>query len=173
MTEKQANILKAALELFATEGFSAVATSKIAKRAGVSEGLIFKHFGNKEKLLAAVLDQGYEQAGKHLANVLLSTDPKEVIRKAIELPFMVDKEEKVFWRLTYSLKWQQDAYDESRMEPLKISLENAFKKLGYEQPELETELLLVYFDGVATKLLLHKEKDTSLLKDFILSRYKL
>ena len=44
MTEKQENILKAALQLFAKEGFYATSTSKVAKLAGVSEGLIFRHF---------------------------------------------------------------------------------------------------------------------------------
>ncbi len=37
MTEKQERILKAALELFAQEGFKATSTNKVAKRAGVSE----------------------------------------------------------------------------------------------------------------------------------------
>ena len=58
MTEKKEKILQAALELFAKEGFYATSTSKVAKTAGVSEGLIFRHFGNKEGLLHAVLDEG-------------------------------------------------------------------------------------------------------------------
>ena len=58
MTDKQLNILKIALQLFANEGFHATSTSRIAKEAGVSEGLIFRHFINKEGLLRAILKQG-------------------------------------------------------------------------------------------------------------------
>jgi len=44
MTEKQEKIIKSALELFALEGYAATSTRKAAERAGVSEGLIFRHF---------------------------------------------------------------------------------------------------------------------------------
>ena len=47
--KKKEQILNAALELFANDGFTATSTSKVAKRAGVSEGLIFRHFGNKRR----------------------------------------------------------------------------------------------------------------------------
>ena len=44
MTEKQSNILISGLELFAKKGYHATATSEVAKRAGVSEALIFRTF---------------------------------------------------------------------------------------------------------------------------------
>ncbi|MEM6542898.1 MAG: helix-turn-helix domain-containing protein, partial [Bacteroidota bacterium] len=55
MTAKQEKILNAALELFAHEGYNVVSTSKIAQKAGVSEGLIFRHFESKQGLLNAIL----------------------------------------------------------------------------------------------------------------------
>lgn len=54
MTEKQRAVFEAAVSLFAEKGYVATSTSEIAKKAGVSEGLIFKHFGNKEKLLKSI-----------------------------------------------------------------------------------------------------------------------
>ncbi|MEZ4252461.1 MAG: TetR/AcrR family transcriptional regulator [Polyangiales bacterium] len=50
--DAKARILEAA-PLFATEGVS-VPMARIAKEAGVSEGLVFHHYGNKRGLLAAV-----------------------------------------------------------------------------------------------------------------------
>lgn len=52
--EKRARILAAAAELFAQNGFRTTATAQIAEAAGVSEGIVFHHFGSKKKLLAAV-----------------------------------------------------------------------------------------------------------------------
>lgn len=46
----RANIIKAALKLFAEHGFSGTATRAIAKAANVNETLIFHHFGNKAEL---------------------------------------------------------------------------------------------------------------------------
>ena len=47
-------ILEAAREVFLAEGFGAQ-TAKIAQRAGVSEGSIFKRFATKEALFYVLL----------------------------------------------------------------------------------------------------------------------
>ena len=44
MTEKESSIINSAISLFAQEGYDGTSTLSIAKKAGVSEGLIFKHF---------------------------------------------------------------------------------------------------------------------------------
>ncbi|UOG61533.1 TetR/AcrR family transcriptional regulator [Leptospira noguchii] len=49
--EGQKKIFLAAVEIFAQKGFSAATTIEISKKAGVAEGLIFKHFKSKKELL--------------------------------------------------------------------------------------------------------------------------
>ncbi|EQA53515.1 transcriptional regulator, TetR family [Leptospira kmetyi serovar Malaysia str. Bejo-Iso9] len=49
--EGQKKIFLAAIDIFAQKGFSAATTMEIAKKAGVAEGLIFKHFKSKKELL--------------------------------------------------------------------------------------------------------------------------
>lgn len=159
MTEKQKKILSAALKLFATEGYASTSTNKVAKAAGVSEGLIFRHFGNKEGLLNAIMEQSKEIAKQSLVEAVMATDPKEVISKILEIPFIISKEQYEMWRLTYALKWQTDQYDSSFKEPIKVVLINAFEKLGYSDPNAEAELIFMYVDGAATALLLHEPEN--------------
>src|SRR3990172_268817 len=54
-TEKHRRILDAALEMFAEQGYSGTATSEIAKKAGVSEAAIFRHYKTKKDLLIGVV----------------------------------------------------------------------------------------------------------------------
>ena len=54
MNKKQA-ILAAAIQQFAAKGFNAASTASIARLAGVTEGLIFHHFGNKEAIFITIL----------------------------------------------------------------------------------------------------------------------
>ncbi len=54
-TEKQRRILESALEVFAERGFSGSPTAEIARRAGVAEGTIFKHYKTKKDLLLGVV----------------------------------------------------------------------------------------------------------------------
>ena len=52
--EKRARVLDAARTLFAERGYAATTTADVARRANVSEGILFHHYGSKEGLLEAV-----------------------------------------------------------------------------------------------------------------------
>ena len=63
--EKRARLLAAAQKLFAEQGFDATTTLQIAQQAGVSEGILFHHFGSKKGLfveLAQAFAQGAADA---------------------------------------------------------------------------------------------------------------
>lgn len=172
MTEKQQNIFNAALELFATEGVDATSTSKIAKKAGVSEGLIFRHFGNKEGLLQAILAEGMDQAQQYFQLVINEPDPTLRIKMAIEISFNIPKEDYNFWRLVYTLKWQRGSMQSEAMDAFRASLSEAFEALNYEDPLAEARLIESILDGVATEVLL-KDIDPKPLLKCILEKYKL
>ena len=55
---KHQRILSAALTEFAAASFSGASMDRIAKAADTSKPTLYRHFGNKEKLFMAVLNQG-------------------------------------------------------------------------------------------------------------------
>ncbi|AEG51028.1 regulatory protein TetR [Sphingobium chlorophenolicum L-1] len=78
--DKKDAILAAAIELVAVMGTGAP-TAKIARRAGVAEGTLFKYFPDKDALLAATfLDLEGELAKALVAGVPAGLAPKERIR---------------------------------------------------------------------------------------------
>ncbi len=173
MTKKQQNIINSALKLFAKNGFDSTSTNIIAKDAGVSEGLIFRHFGNKEGLLDAIIQAGLEKAHEYFALVMMEEDPSNRIRKALSLPFIVEKEEYNFWRLTYTLKWQRRAYEDAAFDAFEESMIDAFTQLEYKDPISEAKLIEVFIDGIATELLLKDGQNSAPLLNAILIKYKL
>lgn len=54
-------IVRAAIEVIAERGFRGAATSEIARRAGVAEGTIFRHFKTKQLLLDHILEPFVER----------------------------------------------------------------------------------------------------------------
>lgn len=173
MTDKKEKILQAALQLFAKEGFFATSTSKIAKVAGVSEGLIFRHFGNKEGLLQAILEEGENRMRTLFVDIVMETEPKEVIRKAIELAGNVDKTDYDFWKLQFKLKWELEINSDKKMEPLNMALTNAFSKLNYESPQLEAQLIILFIDSLGSSILKGSSINTNEIIKLLLKKYEL
>ncbi len=55
---KGEQILKAARELFLSQGYGAVSMDEVANRAGVSKATVYNHFNSKEQLFGAIFEHG-------------------------------------------------------------------------------------------------------------------
>ena len=62
---RREQILRTAVELFSKHGFRGTTTKEIAKAAGVSEAMVFKHFATKDELYGAILDNKTCQGETH------------------------------------------------------------------------------------------------------------
>ena len=83
--QKRALLLQAAKTLFSERGFDATSTQLIAKVAGVSEGILFHHFGSKRGLFEALVEE-FALAGA-LASMPEQTDElteEQVVRSAFD-----------------------------------------------------------------------------------------
>jgi len=54
--ETQAQIIKSAIKLFSTNGYTAASVDMICKDAGISKGAFYHHFESKQALFLALLD---------------------------------------------------------------------------------------------------------------------
>jgi TetR/AcrR family transcriptional repressor of mexJK operon len=64
--DRRQQILDAALDLFARKGFKGASIKELAKAAGVSPGLIYWYFQDKEGLFAALLEHQIADAFEHV-----------------------------------------------------------------------------------------------------------
>mgnify|MGYP000566092291 CR=1 FL=1 len=172
MLKKQL-ILETALDLFSKYGYNTTSTARIAKTAGVSEGLIFKHFGNKNGLLEAILELGKEKGAKLFQEVQQFSEPKEQLKAILNIPLSIPKGDYAFWKLVYALKWQAEEYDQSMYLQIKAYVVDIFTQLNYDNPELEAEFVLMLFDGIATSILLKGIIQKKKLAQIIFDKYQL
>ena len=173
MTQKREQILTSALEMFSIEGYDATSTSRVAKSAGVSEGLIFRHFSNKEGLLNALLQRGSEMIQDYVSFLSEIDDPSERLESMIDMTFDMSDEHKRFWRLVYSLKWQADTYDSSLSDPMRKLCKSTFRDLGYKKPKIETEVFMILMDGMMTSILLRRPKKLKAISQSLKGRFGL
>ncbi|MBK6750130.1 MAG: TetR/AcrR family transcriptional regulator [Pyrinomonadaceae bacterium] len=78
--ERREQILQTAVNLFSQRGFKGTTTKEIARVAGVSEAMVFRHFENKDALYGAILDTKGCQDGVHR----FPWEENEVLKAAIE-----------------------------------------------------------------------------------------
>lgn len=80
-------VLKAALNIFAQEGFHNAKLRDIASIAGTTHSLITHHFGSKEDLWKSVVDYGLNLQESNILEILKSyesADPVELFREFIK-----------------------------------------------------------------------------------------
>ncbi|MGK6352082.1 TetR/AcrR family transcriptional regulator [Parapedobacter sp. DT-150] len=145
---RKEKILREALVLFAEKGYVDTSTKIIAQRAGVSEALIFKHFSNKDNLLFHLIKSGYRRVLQHHRGMLTYKDAKSFLRSMISLPRELVSEEPLFWKLQERLSHHEFSKQQHElfMKPVYPTIKRAFSELGYENPELETQFLLLVIE---------------------------
>lgn len=77
--DRRKKLQNAALDLFAQQGFRGTTTREIARRAGVSEALLFRHFPSKQELYWSVLeDQCHVRGGRATLDQMLRSGGDDV-----------------------------------------------------------------------------------------------
>jgi AcrR family transcriptional regulator len=59
--ERRQAIVEAGLEVFATGSYSGATTAEIARHAGISEPILYRHFASKRELYFACLDEAWRR----------------------------------------------------------------------------------------------------------------
>ena len=82
VSDKRAAILRAAIQVFAHNGYFNSKVADIAREAGVADGTVYLYFKSKEEILHSIFDRNMEEAiadgKKRLEGV---NDPRERLRR--------------------------------------------------------------------------------------------
>ncbi len=152
---KKELVLNTALNMFAEQGYDNSATLAIAKAAGVSEGLIFRHFGSKEGLLKAIIAEGLAQVGETLKSMAELKEGDDAIAIHLKLTAEALKQNTRFWQLIHTLRFNEKAKllmkdDVEKSEAFITGvLQNYFKRMGLKNPKAEAQLYFAMVDGIA------------------------
>jgi AcrR family transcriptional regulator len=98
----RARILRAAAELIAQSSEADLSTRAVCEAAGVAAPALYRQFGDKEGLLSAVVDFGFEQFLASKRAVPVSDDPAEQIRAGWNSHIQFAVENPNIYRLMWS-----------------------------------------------------------------------
>ena len=175
---KKAQIRKASLELFATEGYHGSSISKIAKKAGISKGLLYNYFESKEDVIRDILEDGIDR-------MIESLDMnKDGILETHELEYYIHdifdklKGNPEFWKLYFSISLQPAIYDLVKekitelLNPLYEMAINYFDRQGFDNPQTETMIFAALLDGIGFHFIMDPENyPIDKVKQTLINRY--
>lgn len=82
--KRREQLLDTAVRLFADKGFGGATTSELAKAAGVTEPIIYRHFSSKKELFIAVIERTGARTIEEWERALRqSKDPAQRLRRLI------------------------------------------------------------------------------------------
>ena len=155
-------ILDAAFELMAKNGYESTSISQIAKRAGVSKGLMYNYFESKEDLLKTLIDGAFVAEEKIMADII-SQDAAETLQHLFKWFFSELRERPEYWRLIAQLTLQIDKFEfvqefaKNKMKDYVIFLSGLLEQIGIQDPKHEAQLIAGLFDGIAMQYLVIKK----------------
>lgn len=90
--QRRRSLIDATVDAIHERGYSDVTMAQIAKRAGVSGGLVHHYFGSKDQLLAATMRHLLTELGRAIReNLVKAETPRERISAIIAGNFAVDQ----------------------------------------------------------------------------------
>lgn len=157
MTQK---IVVAATELFATEGYFPTSIRDIARKAGISKGLLYNYFESKEALLKTIALQGMQEIidqVKPKQNGLLG---KEELRNMISGMFRSIDEKRHFWKLYFMIMVQpsvsklitEDIW--AAWIPYQQTLVRSLEAMGAEDPLTDAIFIQCLLDGITANFVM-------------------
>jgi AcrR family transcriptional regulator len=152
-SERRAQLLGAALEVFVAQGYHAAAMDDIAERAGVSKPVLYQHFPGKLELYLALLEQSCDQIISNVRQALTSThDNKLRVAATIDVFYDYVASESGAFRLVF----ESDLTSEEAVRELVDRVTNECAALIAEVirddtglPAAACELLAVSLVGMA------------------------
>ena len=102
MSTTQEQILESACRLYLSDGFEGFSMRKLAREVGVTAPALYKYYGSKEDVLAAVVAEGYRQFSQHLYRALEGRTPGERLAMAAQGYLQYSLEHSSFYEAMYT-----------------------------------------------------------------------
>jgi len=178
-TTRRNQILAAALEIFAADGFDGASISKIAQEAGISKGLMYNYFSSKEELLQEVLLKGIQNMKEIFTLMQDELDTPEELMILIKGTIDMMQKDPHYYKLYFTLFFQPEAYTiiktkyEEILGDLMKDIAFYFEKKGDEHPMEKAMVLSALLDGVGLHYLMAPEMyDLELFEKIIFDLFK-
>ena len=161
--QSRKKIMEAAFQLIANNGYEATSIAQIARKAGVSKGLLYNYFVSKEDLLERLVMEAFNE-GDELIEKLIVEDPAETLENIFKWYFHEMRTRTEHWKLltdlTLKIERFQFVHDLAtrKMNEYVYFMQGLLEKLGFNDALGEARMLAALFDGIGFQFLVVRDE---------------
>lgn len=170
-------ILDASLKLFAEQGYESTSISQIAKKAGISKGLIYNYFDSKLDLLKGMIDR-LNEGETELMGKVIDEDPRKMLKNIFVVFFNEMRDRTEVWKMIATISLQIDKFDfvhdmtVRKMNGYFDLFTDLLTQIGYPNPAQEAKVIGALFDGIGFHYLLAMEEyPLDEVEEFLIMKY--
>lgn len=167
MTDKKAEILKCARELFSSKGFKNTNVAGITKMAGMATGTFYNYYSSKDKLFMEIfLEENIKLKKSIIGSIDLDGDPLNVIKEMMLLNFQGIKanpilkewyNRDVFNRIEQSYREENGIEHVDFLYDIFIDVVKKWQDEGKMRKDIQAEMIMAIF-GALINVDTHKEE---------------
>jgi len=160
---RRSAIMQAGLEMFAKHSIETASIALIAQHAGISKGLIYNYFENKESLILAIVMDGLRKFTTLAPELNGKTMTKPEIIQYIERTFSLLENHVSYWKLYFSIvlhpavmKMAEPHLQEAIL-PVVEMLTGYYTDQGVADPAAQALFLGSVLDGISLNYLVNPD----------------
>lgn len=177
--EKREKIIKESIKEFGKQGFEKGNIGKIAKEAGVAKGSMYQYFEDKKELYIHCVKESFNISMKYGSAKIQNFQEANIIDlfyEGFKDSWFFLKEERdiyifllnLYYESKCSIKNEALSYILDQSRNFMINLIEINKEKGFIRNDISTESILVFIEGISTKIKEHmREYAEKNQKDFL------
>lgn len=145
--EKKNKIIQAGYDLFSEVGYYGTNTAEIAKRAGVSTGIVYGYFSDKRDIMISVLEIYLDKVVgpllKTFSALKAPLDVNALVQKVIDEVIKIHKRNNKIHEALHSLSSSDEAVNAKFMEledGLTVKISNSLVAIGFKKENIQEKV---------------------------------
>lgn len=174
---RKTDIMQAGLELFGQFSIESTSIAMIAKKAGISKGLIYNYFKSKESLIVAIVTDGLQKFTDVIPQIENTALSKPQLINYLEVTFTVLENNISYWKLYFSILLQPSVMKLVKSQlmetlmPIIQLMTGYYKNLGYSNPMAHAMFLGATLDGISMNYMINpKEFPLQEIKNILIQK---
>lgn len=170
-------IIDAGFELICNDGYYNTDTAKIAKKAGVSTGIVYQYFKDKRDILLTALDKYSDEVFEPMLSIAPDSFTKEDLPKMLKdlINYFISYNKisaKAHQEITAIAHYDKevDIYFQEKKVEIIDKASNILINNGFNPPNIKERVYIVaeLVDHLCNEIIYHKRKDSTLNYDIMI-----